>query len=137
MILLLVLVFCIMIIFMLIILNVIKIKKLEYAYNENIQKLTIKLNSLNTKISKVVNVNNEISIQNIKSLISKLDNIETVTDTKDTQMNIEMENLKSKLNFLMDNSEIYSLMNKDSNTNDTQSPAISTSSPPTIDPAAA
>jgi hypothetical protein len=122
---------------MLIILNVIKIKKLEYAYNENIQKLTIKLNSLNTKISKVVNVNNEISIQNIKSLISKLDNIETVTDTKDTQMNIEMENLKSKLNFLMDNSEIYSLMNKDSNTNDTQSPAISTSSPPTIDPAAA
>jgi len=122
---------------MLIILNVIKIKKLEYAYNENIQKLTIKLNSLNTKISKVVNVNNEISIQNIKSLISKLDNIETVTDTKDTQMNIEMENLKSKLNFLMDISEIYSLMNKDSNTNDTQSPAISTSSPPTIDPAAA
>jgi len=89
-----------------------KIKQIETQHNENIKKVTEKLNNLNAKVSQVVNINNEISVKNIKSLLTKLDTIETVSETNDAKMMIELENLKSKLTFLMENSEVYALTTK-------------------------
>ncbi len=103
---------CVAIIFYLISINVKKIKTLEQRYSDNIALTTSKLNDLNSKISTVVTKNNEINITNIQTLIKKIEAIEDVSTKSDDRMKVELENLKRKLIFLLENNDVYGMMMK-------------------------
>tara|TARA_B100000405_G_C16569247_1_gene368836 strand:+ start:367 stop:747 length:381 start_codon:yes stop_codon:yes gene_type:complete len=103
---------CVAIIFYLISINVKKIKTLEQRYSDNIALTTSKLNDLNSKISTVVTKNNEINITNIQTLLKKIEAIEDVSTKSDDRMKVELENLKRKLIFLLENNDVYGMMMK-------------------------
>tara|TARA_B100001564_G_scaffold359491_1_gene381519 strand:- start:1125 stop:1505 length:381 start_codon:yes stop_codon:yes gene_type:complete len=103
---------CVVIIFYLILLNIRKIKALEKKYDDTIVKTTLKLNSLNSKISNVVSQNNDINVTNIQKLLKKIEDIEEVSVKSDNRMKVELDNLRRKLIFLLENNEVYGLMMK-------------------------
>ena len=103
---------CVAIIFYLISINVKKINALEKRYSDNIAKTTSRLNSINSKISTVVTQNNEINITNIQTLLKKIEAIEEISTRSDDRMKVELENLKRKLIFLLENNDVYGMMMK-------------------------
>ena len=103
---------CVVIIFYLILLNIRKIKALEKKHDDTIVKTTLKLNSLNSKISNVVSQNNDINVTNIQKLLKKIEDIEEVSVKSDNRMKVELDNLRRKLIFLLENNEVYGLMMK-------------------------
>ena len=103
---------CVAIIFYLISINVKKISALEQRYSDNIAKTTSRLNSINSKISTVVTQNNEINITNIQTLLKKIEAIEEISTRSDDRMKVELENLKRKLVFLLENNDVYGMMMK-------------------------
>jgi uncharacterized protein YoxC len=107
----LVVLFTVIAIFILIVMNVIKIKQLESRYADNVKVFTVQLNTLNAQMANVVSKNNDINVKNVKTLYDKLDSVQNVGESKDTGMSLEIKSLKSKLTFLMENSDIYSLLN--------------------------
>tara|TARA_B100000405_G_scaffold13983_2_gene11636 strand:- start:4448 stop:4825 length:378 start_codon:yes stop_codon:yes gene_type:complete len=111
---------CVAIIFYLILLNIRKIKSLEKKYDDSIVRTTQRLNSLNSKISTVVSQNNDINITNIQKLLKKIEDIEEVSLKADSRMKVELDNLRKKLIFLLENNEVYGMMmkNNDSKLND-------------------
>ena len=102
---------CICIIFFLILSNFYQIKKLEKRHDDNLINMTKIINSINSKISAVVNKNNEINMKNVTTLLNKLDSIEELSKSTGNTLNIEIENLRSNLNFLKDNSDFYGYLN--------------------------
>lgn len=108
----LILVICICIMFFLILSNVYQIKKIEKRHADAVVNLTKKINDINSKISSVVNKNNEINMTNVKTLLDKLEFIEELSKSTDRTLNVEIENLRSNLNFLKDNSEVYGYLNE-------------------------
>lgn len=96
------------VLFILIAFNINKIKDLEKKTNYYTEITTKKIRNLSSQISLIVNKNNEVNIKNIQSLILKLEEIENISTKNDNDLSIELENLKKKLTFLMENSEVYS-----------------------------
>ena len=105
------------ILFVLIIFNIYKIKQLEKKTNYYTEIITKRLRNLSSQMTTIVSKNNEVNIKNIKSLIMKLEEIENISTKNDNDFTIELENLKKKLTFLMENSEVYSFGSSSSKKN--------------------
>lgn len=93
--------------------NVQKIRDLEKKNTQLSKQLTDQLARLNKRLSSVVSTNNEINIKNMKSLLDKLDRVEDVSMRTDDKMQNEIDSIRRKLIYLLENDEIYSLIVKD------------------------
>ena len=94
-------------------LNVQKIKELERKNTELTKKLANQLSRLNQRLSSVVSTNNQINMKNMKSLLDKLDRVEDASTRSDDRIKNDIDNIRRKLTYLMENDEIYSLIMKD------------------------
>ena len=94
-------------------LNVQKIKELERKNTELSKKLANQLSRLNERLSSVVSTNNQINMKNMKSLLDKLDRVEDASTRSDDRIKNDIDNIRRKLTYLMENDEIYSLIMKD------------------------
>lgn len=94
-------------------LNVQKIKELERKNTELTKNLANQLSRLNERLSSVVSTNNQINMKNMKSLLDKLDRVEDASTRSDDRIKNDIDNIRRKLTYLMENDEIYSLIMKD------------------------
>ena len=86
---------------------------MERKNTELTKKLANQLSRLNERLSSVVATNNQINMKNMKSLLDKLDRVEDASTRSDDRIKNDIDNIRRKLTYLMENDEIYSLIMKD------------------------
>lgn len=93
--------------------NVRKIRALEEKQLKLSSRLADQLSRLNKRLSTVVSTNNEVNIGNMKSLLDKVEDLNDKSSRADVRMQNEIESLRKKLTYLIENDEIYSLIVKE------------------------
>lgn len=93
--------------------NIRKIKELEKKQVQLSSRLADQLSRLNKRLSTVVSNNNELNIGNMKSILDKVEDLNDRSSRSDVRMQNEIESLRKKLTYLIENDEIYSLIVKE------------------------
>ena len=93
--------------------NIRKIKELEKKQYELSSRLADQLSRLNKRLSSVVSNNNKLNIGNMKSILDKVEDLNDRSSRADVRMQNEIESLRKKLTYLIENDEVYSLIIKE------------------------
>lgn len=93
--------------------NIRKIKELEKKQYELSSRLADQLSRLNKRLSSVVSNNNKLNIGNMKSILDKVEDLNDRSSRADVRMQNEIESLRKKLTYLIENDEVYSLIMKE------------------------
>lgn len=93
--------------------NIRKIKELEKKQFELSSRLADQLSRLNKRLSSVVSNNNKLNIGNMKSILDKVEDLNDRSSRADVRMQNEIESLRKKLTYLIENDEVYSLIMKE------------------------
>lgn len=94
----------------LIITNFKRIKSIEDRQLVLAKELYSKLSKLNQEISTVVSNNNKLNVKNISTVLEKVDELNDRSGREDTRMQNEIESLRRKLTFLMENDQVFNLI---------------------------
>ena len=97
--------------------NIRKIKELEKKQYELSSRLADQLSRLNKRLSSVVSNNNKLNIGNMKSILDKVEDLNDRSSRADVRMQNEIESLRKKLTYLIENDEVYSLIMKEKEEN--------------------
>lgn len=98
---------------LLILSNLHAIKKLEKRHDQTLIELTTRLQNLNSKVKNVISTNNTVSSSNIKSLLTKINLIEETSLRTDNKMQLEIDNLRRQLTYLIENNKVYNMILED------------------------
>lgn len=93
-----------------IITNFKRIKSIEDRQLVLAKELYSKLSKLNQDISTVVSNNNKLNVKNISTVLEKVDELNDKSGREDTRMQNEIESLRRKLTFLMENDQVFNLI---------------------------
>lgn len=90
--------------------NIRKIKELEKKQVDLSSRLADQLSRLNKRLTSVVSNNNKLNIGNMKSILDKVEDLNDRSSRADVRMQNEIESLRKKLTYLIENDEVYSLI---------------------------
>lgn len=90
--------------------NIRKIKELEKKQVDLSSRLADQLSRLNKRLTSVVSNNNKLNIGNMKSILDKVEDLNDRSSRSDVRMQNEIESLRKKLTYLIENDEVYSLI---------------------------
>jgi hypothetical protein len=93
--------------------NIRKIKELEKKQVDLSSRLADQLSRLNKRLTSVVSNNNKLNIGNMKSILDKVEDLNDRSSRSDVRMQNEIESLRKKLTYLIENDEVYSLIMKE------------------------
>lgn len=93
--------------------NIRKIKELEKKQVDLSSRLADQLSRLNKRLTSVVSNNNKLNIGNMKSILDKVEDLNDGSSRSDVRMQNEIESLRKKLTYLIENDEVYSLIMKE------------------------
>ena len=93
--------------------NIRKIKELEKKQVDLSSRLADQLSRLNKRLTSVVSNNNKLNIGNMKSILDKVEDLNDRSSRADVRMQNEIESLRKKLTYLIENDEVYSLILKE------------------------
>lgn len=93
--------------------NIRKIKELEKKQVDLSSRLADQLSRLNKRLTSVVSNNNKLNIGNMKSILDKVEDLNDRSSRSDVRMQNEIESLRKKLTYLIENDEVYSLILKE------------------------
>lgn len=96
----------------LVMVNIWKIRGIEKRQVTLSARISDQLAKLNHRLSSVVSTNNKLNIGNMQKLLQKMELLNEKSSRTDERMQNEVDSLRRKVTYLLENDEVFSLILK-------------------------